>query len=148
MYKFKTMKLSDGPCITSLNDCRVTKLGRYLRNTKLDEIPQFFNVLKGDMSFVGYRPELPELLAEEHLKSEQYLNMKPGMTGLSSIEYIDENKLIPDSTKSVMDFYIKEIAPKKRALDLKYYRDVSFYLDLKLAIKTFWLLLKNIILKH
>lgn len=116
-------------------DPRITKIGYFLRKYKIDEFPQLINVLKGDMSIIGPRPEVRkyvDLYSEEQLK---VLTVRPGLSDLASIEYIDENKLLGQS-ENPEETYINEIMPSKLKLNLKYIENQSFIYDLKLIFKT------------
>jgi len=141
IYKFKTMSNVKGPLLTFDNDKRITKLGKFLRKYKFDELPQLFNILKGDMSFVGPRPEVPILARERHQISSILLNSKPGMTGLSSIRFIDESKYYKKSLKDPYKIYFEKILPKKIAIDEQYVASSSFALDLKIVLETFKIIL-------
>ena len=138
LYKFRTMKPdseSKGQITVGGRDPRITRVGRFLRKFKLDEFPQLINVVLGQMSIVGPRPEVKkyvDLYSEEQLK---VLSVRPGLTDFASIEYMDENELLgksddPDKT------YIQEVMPAKLELNLKYIHQQSFGLDLKLIFKT------------
>jgi lipopolysaccharide/colanic/teichoic acid biosynthesis glycosyltransferase len=147
IYKFKTMEHKEGPLITSPDDRRVTKLGNFLRRSKIDELPQFFNIIKGDMSFVGYRPEPVCFVDKGDTSYDEIFKFKPGITGLSSIEYIDETKLLPKNKLDIQEYYLKHIAPKKKEIELGYNQSISFCLDIKLALKTMYLLGKGLFLE-
>lgn len=127
---------SQGPRLTASGDCRITKVGKILRRTKLDEVPQFFNVLQGSMSLVGPRPELPEFVAQYTSEERQVLQVKPGITGPASIRYIDEERLLANAPDRVK-FYIDKVMRDKLELDLNYCRNVSFSADLTILLGTF-----------
>ena len=138
IYKFRTMvenaeKL--GAQVTKGDDPRITKVGRFLRKYKLDELPQLINVLKGEMSLVGPRPEVPKFvkLFEEDYK--EILQVKPGITDYASLEFKDENELLKGAENSE-EIYIREILPKKIEYDKRYLKEISFTTDLKLILKT------------
>ena len=136
--KFKTMvKDADkiGSQVTVGNDNRITKIGKTLRKYRLDEIPQLFNILKGDMSFVGTRPESPYYV--KHYTNEMYatLLLKAGVTSETSIEYKDEANLLRDETDTDK-IYIEKILPEKMKYNLKSVRDFSLAKDIKTMIKT------------
>jgi lipopolysaccharide/colanic/teichoic acid biosynthesis glycosyltransferase len=138
IFKFRTMVVSSetiGPKITVSGDPRVTRVGRWLRAAKIDEVPQLFNVLRGDMSLVGPRPELPEYVEEYSLDQRRVLEFKPGITGPASLGFIREEELLADQTNPDM-FYRSSILPRKLALDLAYCAEVSFVQDLRLLLKT------------
>lgn len=139
ILKFRTMIVDadkKGLLITAGNDLRITAIGKLLRATKLDELPQLINVLLGEMSFVGPRPEVEKYVA---LLSEQdrnkILSLKPGITDLASIEFRDESDLLAAS-KDPEQTYIQNILPQKTKLSLKYYELASFGADLKIIFKT------------
>ncbi len=138
VWKFRTMyTMSDKVLNLTVgnNDLRITKVGLWLRKYKLDELPQLVNVLVGDMSFVGPRPEVVkyvDLYSEEQL---QVLSMKPGITDLASIRYRNENELLA-SVEDPENYYINVLMPEKLNLNLFYIRNQSLLLDIKLIIKT------------
>ncbi|MBS4889596.1 MAG: sugar transferase [Anaerococcus vaginalis] len=138
IYKFRTMvKDADkiGSQVTVGNDNRITKIGKTLRKYRLDEIPQLFNILKGDMSFVGTRPESPYYV--KHYTNEMYatLLLKAGVTSETSIEYKDEANLLRDETDTDK-IYIEKILPEKMKYNLKSVREFSLAKDIKTMIKT------------
>lgn len=138
ILKFRTM-VKDAPLlgadVTVGSDPRITKVGRAIRKYRLDELPQLFNVLIGDMSFVGTRPEVPKYVKE--YKPEMYatLLMPAGVTSIASIKFKDEERLLenssdPDST------YINEVLPKKMVFNLEYIKNYSFFKDIAICFKT------------
>ncbi len=138
ILKFRTMVQnaeSMGAAVTTDNDSRVTKVGRVLRKYRLDELPQIFNVLSGNMTIVGARPEVPQYV--ERYEKEYYatLLMPAGITSLASILYKDEEKLLgqSDDTDKV---YIEQILPEKMKYNLQYVKDFSCLTDLKLMVRT------------
>jgi lipopolysaccharide/colanic/teichoic acid biosynthesis glycosyltransferase len=139
IYKFRTMDETPesyaGPRITAHDDTRITSIGRWLRDTKLNEFPQFWNVLKGDMSLVGPRPEDPKF-ANTWPKSvrEEILSVRPGITSPASVQYHDEEKLL--SRCNVEEMYMLELSPNKVRLDQLYVRYRSFLLDLDTILWT------------
>ncbi len=144
MLKFRTMyeqpQSYDGPHLTSNGDPRITPLGRWLRDTKINELPQLWNVLIGEMSFVGPRPEDPELAKNwPEEASQKILSVRPGITSPASILYHDEEKLL--SQKDAMSEYFKSILPDKLRLDLLYVRHHSFSSDLDTIFWTLAILL-------
>jgi lipopolysaccharide/colanic/teichoic acid biosynthesis glycosyltransferase len=146
VFKFVTM-LEDSETtgtkhITVRNDPRVLPVGRVLRKAKLNELPQLINVLKGDMSIVGWRPLLPDGFAfyPPHVR-ERIVLLKPGVTGLGSIMFRDEEAILARSAKSPFDVYREDIAPYKGELELWYQQHQSMWLDLKILIATVWVLL-------
>jgi len=141
LIKFVTM-LKDSPnigtkTVTVRNDPRVLPFGRLLRKTKLNEVPQLLNVLKGDMSIVGPRPLTPETFAYFPPDiQEQVVKVKPGLTGIGSIVFRDEESIVAMSKKSTIDCYREDVAPYKGELELWYIENKSLWLDLKLIFLT------------
>ncbi len=136
IYKLKTMNNSEGPLLTFDNDKRITKLGKILRKYKLDEIAQLFNILKGDMSFIGPRPEVPILAKKRYQINKLLFQLKPGITGLSTIEFINESQYLRDSRKNAYETYIKIILPQKIKIDEKYANNCNFFVDFMILLKT------------
>jgi len=138
ILKFRTMKVGSEQFgkITTSKDERVTRFGRFLRKYKLDELPQLINVMCGDMSFVGPRPEVPEFLdaytAEERKK---LLSVKPGITDFASLEMINEEGILAEY-KDANDGYIKEILPIKKRLYFDYIDQQNIILDIQIILKT------------
>jgi len=137
IVKFRTMRTtsSPGPLITGAGDPRVTRVGRVLRRWKVDELPQLVNVLRGEMSFVGPRPEVPRYV---NMFAEQYrelLAVRPGITDIASMAFRDEETLLGRSSNPE-DLYVREILPRKLALSHAYVRRRSFGLDLRLIART------------
>jgi lipopolysaccharide/colanic/teichoic acid biosynthesis glycosyltransferase len=145
MYKFRTMKNDaggNGPMITVGGDSRITRIGRFLRKHKIDELPQLFNVLKGEMSFVGPRPEVKEYV---HLYKSDYkklLSIRPGITDQASIQYSDEESHLSLS-ENWEEEYTKKILPEKINLSLRYIENHTIITDLKLIVKTIFRTSKN-----
>lgn len=137
IYKFRSMRKDNaGLKISTSSDSRITPVGRVLRKTKLDELPQLWNVLKGDMSFVGPRPEVREYTDLYTPEQRQVLLVRPGITGLASIRYRNENDLLSASTDPNRT-YIEEVMPAKLALDLEYIPRACVSYDIKLILETF-----------
>jgi len=138
LYKFRTMRpCSDTQGLLTVGDRdeRITKVGYFLRKMKLDELPQLFNILKGDMSIVGPRPEVRKyvnLYTEEQMR---VLKVLPGLTDYASITYINENTLLEQSNNPEQT-YIYEIMPAKLQLNFKYIENQSIFEDLKLILMT------------
>jgi len=146
LTKFATM-LEDSPNlgtrdITLKDDLRVLPVGRFLRKTKINEIPQVFNLLKGDMTLVGPRPLTPSNfnLYPERIKNE-IVKIKPGLTGVGSIIFRDEESIISNSSKNYLECYRDEIAVYKGELELWYIKNQSLSLDLKIVALTAWVLI-------
>ena len=138
IYKFRTMvenaeKL--GAQITKGDDPRITKIGRILRKYKLDELLQLINVLKGEMSLVGPRPEVPKYVNAYKEKYKEILKVKPGITDFAALEYIDEERLLKGA-KDPEKIYIEKILPEKIKYYEKYIKQMSFLTDLKIILKT------------
>ncbi|MFH1563833.1 MAG: sugar transferase [Nitrospirota bacterium] len=138
MYKFRSMVVNadkiGGPS-TSDDDPRLTKMGKFIRKYKLDELPQLINVLKGEMSFVGPRPEVPFYVNMFTEEEKRILSVKPGITDWASIWNPDEGAILagsPDPEKT----YMEKIRPEKIRLQLKYVHEHSFWTDLKIIFLT------------
>ena len=139
LYKFRTMysESDRGSLITiGENDTRITKIGLFLRKYKIDEFPQFFNILKGEMSIVGPRPEVRKYVDLYTPEQMKVLSVRPGLTDYASIRYVNENALLAAS-EDPEQTYIHEIMPDKLALNLKYIEEQSLWVDLKIILKTF-----------
>jgi len=138
IYKFRTMVENAekmGAQITTGGDPRVTKVGRFLRKYKLDELPQLINVLKGEMSLVGPRPEVPKYVEIYKDEYEEILQVKPGITDFASLEYIDEEKLLKDG-ENPEEVYINKVLPEKIKYYKKYINRIGFRTDMGLILKT------------
>jgi lipopolysaccharide/colanic/teichoic acid biosynthesis glycosyltransferase len=137
IYKFRTMQAdapARGPRITVHADPRVTRLGRVLRRFDLDELPTLLNVLRGEMSFVGPRPELPEYLPYYSEEQKQVFTVRPGLTDPGTLAFRNEAALIDDARAE--DVYAREILPRKLALNLEYIRSRSFLADAAIIART------------
>ena len=138
LLKFRTMVVDaekKGGFSTALNDERLTSVGRLLRKYKLDELPQLFNILGGDMSFVGPRPQVPFYTKKYNSIDKQALKIKPGMTDLASLYFFDMDSIL--GTDNVDEKYEKEIEPIKNILRVFYLRNISLKLDIIILISTF-----------
>jgi len=147
IYKFRSMVEKAetlGASTTNSSDVRVTPVGRYIRKYKLDELSQLINVLKGDMSIVGPRPQVEwavDLFSEEE---KQVLRLRPGLTDWASIRFNNEEKIIEESGYSnADDAYMKLIHPDKMRLQLKYLNERSFLTDMKIIFDTVRVLLRT-----
>jgi len=143
-YKFRTMvdgaeKL--GGSTTAEDDPRITKVGRFLRKYKIDEFPQLINVLKGEMSFVGPRPELEEHVRCYNEEEKVILSVKPGMTDYSCIKFISLDKVV--GKENADEVYIKKVRSEKNRLRVKYAKNHSFLEDLKIIIKSLFVIFKK-----
>ena len=138
ILKFRTMVIDAekfGTQVSAGDDPRITKVGRFLRKYKLDEFPQLINVAKGDMSFVGPRPEVPRFVAFFESDYPKILQVKPGITDFASIEYKDENELLMFDQDPERK-YIEEIMPIKISYYHKYLAEQSMKTDVMLILKT------------
>lgn len=138
LYKFRSMKVdshSKGSITIGKRDPRVTNAGYYLRKFKLDELPQLINVLKGEMSFVGPRPELKEYVELYDAEQKKVLSVKPGITDYASIKFRNENELLAQSDNP-KDFYVKEVMPAKLKLNIDYVNKNNFFSDIKIIFIT------------
>jgi len=139
MFKFRTMVVNasaTGGPNTPSDDPRITNIGYYLRRVNIDELPQFINVLKGDMSIVGPRPEVPEYVKLFNKKESRILRVRPGITDLATLWIRDEGSILegsPDPEKT----YLEEIWPEKHRLALEYIDNQSMLLDIKIMFLTF-----------
>lgn len=137
IYKFRTMvKNADkiGGGTTALNDSRITKVGHFLRKTKLDEIPQLINIIKGEMSFIGPRPELITYTSQYEDLEKYILKVRPGITDFSSIEFINLDEIVGGENADEM--YEKYVLKRKNFLRLKYVNQISFIVDFRLFFIT------------
>jgi lipopolysaccharide/colanic/teichoic acid biosynthesis glycosyltransferase len=139
LLKFRTMRnaLSEGALLTSRGDSRITALGRRLRAWKLDELPQLINVLRGDMSLVGPRPDLESFWEQTDAESRRVLALKPGITGAASLVFREEEELLAEvPTESRHIFYVTHLLPQKAAIDLSYAASANFRSDCMLMVRT------------
>jgi len=139
LLKFRTMTKDapqNGPAITIGKDHRITRLGAILRRTKIDELPQLLNVIKGEMSLVGPRPEVPEYVMLYTPAQRAVLNLVPGITDPASIKYAQENDLLGTSSSPELD-YVKQIMPDKIRLNLGYAALANLRTDFRLVLSTF-----------
>ena len=145
LYKFRTMQEESdhGSLLTVGDDMRITKTGTFLRKYKIDEFPQFLNILKGEMSIVGPRPEVRKYVALYTPEQMRVLSVRPGLTDYASIRYVNENELLAKSDNPEQT-YIQEIMPDKLALNLQYIDEQSIWVDLRIIFKT----LKAIVVKN
>jgi len=138
LFKFRTMRPdSDGVKITvGDRDPRVTDVGYFLRKYKLDELPQLINILRGEMSVVGPRPEVKQYVDLYNSEQLQVLSVKPGLSDLATLEYVNESEILAQSDNPEQT-YINDIMPNKLRLNLDYIKNQSLLLDLKIIFKTF-----------
>lgn len=145
IYKFRSMvsgKSANSPSITQKDDNRITKVGAFIRKYKIDEIPQLINVFIGDMSIVGPRPEVPKYVAMYNEEQRRVLSVRPGLTDLASISFIDEEQILAVSD-DMEKTYVEEIMPKKLQLGIQYINNLTFFNDIKLIFRTFASILKK-----
>ena len=145
ILKFRTMVVdaeSLGGPTTGTNDKRVTPIGAFLRKTKLDEIPQFINVLTGDMSLVGPRPEVLEYTSTYTGEERCILSMRPGITDYASIEFADLDDRVGD--KDPDKYFREHIMPQKTALRIKYVKEWSLWSDFRILWMTFFRVMKRV----
>ena len=147
IYKFRTMIINaenKGPLITKEDDPRITALGKFLRKFKIDELPQLINVLKGDMSLVGPRPEVEKYVNFFKKDYKEILKIKPGITDYATIYFKDEELILKNFAKNndnIEEVYLKQILPQKIKFYKKYLQEISFFTDLKLIFLTIWKIL-------
>ena len=138
LLKFRSMRVasqSQGTLTVGMRDPRITKVGVFIRRFKLDEFPQFLNVILGDMSIVGPRPEVEEYVLLYDQNQKRVLSVKPGITDYASIQYFKENEILAKS-ENPRKAYIEEIMPDKLRLNLKYIEEKNLFTDLKIIWKT------------
>lgn len=148
MWKFRTMVANAdtiGPGITGTADDRITRLGAFLRRTKLDELPQIFNLLTGEMTLVGPRAEVPDIVARYTAAQREVLSVKPGITGPGQIYYTtDQADTIPEGVKAD-DYYVEHLLGPKLAIDVDYIRTRSALTDLAVLGGTVKLVLRSVL---
>lgn len=138
LFKFRSMAVgsdSKGLLTVGMNDARITKSGQFIRKYKMDELPQLINVLKGEMSLVGPRPEVKKYVDLYTETQRKVLTVKPGMTDLASIEFSNENELL-ENQENPEKYYIKEIMPKKIELNMMFIENPNLVNYFKLILKT------------
>ena len=145
ILKFRSMTVNaeqKGPAVTAMGDSRVTGMGAILRRTKLDELPQLWNVVKGDMSLVGPRPEHPKYVALYTPAQRAVLSVAPGMTSPTSLKFRHEEEILgrqPDPER----FYVEQLMPEKLSIDLNYVENLSMRNDLRLIFSSVIAMLKT-----
>ena len=148
IFKFRTMVQDadkNGNLVTQKKDTRITKVGNLIRKSRLDEIPQLINVLLGDMTFVGTRPEVEKYVNEYTNEMLATLLMPAGITSIASIEYKDEDEIISNATeagKSIDEVYINEILPEKMKYNLEYIKKFNCLKDIEICFKTITAVIK------
>src|SRR5674476_208122 len=147
IWKFATMLKASpnlpGGLHTTKKDPRLMPMGGFLRKTKINELPQIINILKGDMSIIGPRPLVDKTFDPypDHIKKAIY-NVRPGLTGIGSIVFSDEEKLMSATSMPVAEFYKTHISPYKGELELWYQKHISLYTDLMLMFLTAWVIVR------
>jgi lipopolysaccharide/colanic/teichoic acid biosynthesis glycosyltransferase len=140
LLKFRTMTVqqsSSAPGVTRQGDARITPVGRVLRNFKLDELPQLVNVVRGDMSLVGPRPDLPHFLEALAPEYRELLTLKPGLTGAATVEFRHEEQLLAAVPQDqLLNYYTHTVLPQKARLDLAYAGQSTFSSDLQILWRT------------
>jgi lipopolysaccharide/colanic/teichoic acid biosynthesis glycosyltransferase len=140
LLKFRTMIVNadkTGEAITKGEDPRITGIGKFLRYDKLDELPQLINVLKGEMSMVGPRPEVEKYVAVFKDQYQQILTIKPGITDYATLQFRNEEEIL-NEYEDTHEGYMKGVLPAKIELYLKYLNEMNFVTDLKIIFKTLW----------
>jgi lipopolysaccharide/colanic/teichoic acid biosynthesis glycosyltransferase len=137
LLKFRSMFVDSdkGSAITSGGDARVTRIGRIIRPLRLDELPQLVNVLRGDMSLVGPRPEAPSIVERYTAEQREVLTVRPGITGPTQLESLDEAARLPADVEPT-EYYVRHLLPEKLARDLHYVRTRTFAGDLGILLRT------------
>jgi lipopolysaccharide/colanic/teichoic acid biosynthesis glycosyltransferase len=138
LLKFRTMNHGNaGPGLTRQGDPRIFPVGRLLRKWKLDELPQFLNVMKGDMSLVGPRPDLPEYLAVLEDAQREIFWIRPGITGSATLKFRHEEALLAQvPPEELRHFYISQVLPEKVQMDLEYGAKATFFSDAQILLRT------------
>lgn len=137
IFKFRTMivdAVQEGPRITARDDTRITRVGRLLRKYKIDELPQLFNVLRGEMSLVGPRPEDPRYVAHYTVAQRRVLQVRPGITSPATLRYHHEERWL--AGKDVESVYVNELMPRKLAIELEYLDTRTWLTDLRIILQT------------
>lgn len=143
VYKFRTMvdkAETMGTSVTTDADPRITPIGRLLRKTKLDELPQLFNVLRGDMSFIGPRPDVPEITDKYTPEMRHVFDVRPGITSVATLHFRHEEDILAE-VDNPDQFYDDVVVPLKVELAMEHARRNSFWFDMKILLQTVWVLL-------
>jgi lipopolysaccharide/colanic/teichoic acid biosynthesis glycosyltransferase len=140
LLKFRTMQVAaekSGPGITRAGDARITPVGTFLRKWKADELPQLLNVLRGEMSIVGPRPDLEQYWREATEAERQVLALKPGLTGAATLAFCNEEYYLAHVPQSeLVEFYVRSLLPRKACLDCNYAAEATFLSDCRVVFKT------------
>jgi len=148
MLKFRSMITNtdcSGSAVTGKNDPRITKVGHFIRKTKLDEFPQFWNVLVGDMTLIGPRPEAPSIVELYTSEQRRVLSVKPGLTGPSQISCTEDESMAVLSSEAAERYYIQHVLERRLAMDAEYIRNRSLTSDLSLIGQTMGLMLRALL---
>jgi lipopolysaccharide/colanic/teichoic acid biosynthesis glycosyltransferase len=138
LFKFRSMRVGSdkkGLLTVGEKDPRITRSGKFIRKFKLDEFPQLVNVLRGEMSVVGPRPEVPKYVALYNEEQRKVLDVRPGISDWCSIRFRNENELLAKA-ENFEDFYISEVMPEKLKMNLEYVRTNNFWMDIQIIILT------------
>ena len=148
IIKFRTMKINQVSKSTIIlkNDSRITRIGRYLRKYKIDELPELFNILKGEMSFVGARPDVPGYADQLKGENRNILKLRPGITSMASLKYANE-ELILSQVKDPINYNNNNIYPDKVKMNLNYYNNHNIWIDIKVIFATIYLLKRSLFFK-
>lgn len=147
IFKFRTMEKDaekHGIDSTAANDPRLTKIGRFLREYKIDELPQLINILKGEMSFVGPRPQVKWATDLYSTEERIILTVRPGLTDYASLKFPNEEEILKGSQDPDKD-YLQKIHPEKTRLQIEYVKNRSFWIDLKIIFKTIFTIIKKLV---
>jgi lipopolysaccharide/colanic/teichoic acid biosynthesis glycosyltransferase len=126
-----------GPGVTQQGDPRIFPAGRWLRKWKLDELPQFFNVVRGEMSLVGPRPDLPRYIASLGEEQKEILCLRPGIAGSATLQFRHEEDLLAQvPAQELVQFYVSRILPQKISIDMAYARQANLFSDVKILLRT------------
>jgi len=134
IHKLRSMHAATGAAVTAGDDPRITRVGRFLRRTKIDELPQLLNVVKGEMSLVGPRPEDPTYVERYTAEQRRLLSVRPGITSPASLAFMDEEAQLRGGSPE--NLYLTEVMPKKLALELAYLDRATFGSDLRVLLQT------------
>jgi lipopolysaccharide/colanic/teichoic acid biosynthesis glycosyltransferase len=151
MWKFRTMVADAdriGPGITGKGDARITRVGAFLRRTKIDELPQFFNLLTGELTLVGPRAEVPAIVARYSDAQRSILDVKPGIVGPGQLYYTtDQQDVIPEGV-AADDYYVEHLLGPKLAIDMEYERRRTAWSDVRMVLATVVVMLRGLVGKH
>ena len=147
MYKFRSMRQgpdASGLRVTSADDPRITGVGRFLRRTKQDELPQLWNIVKGDMSLVGTRPQDPLYFRHYTAEQRQVFRLRPGLVSAGNAAYPDEEDLLAQAGDQSEEYFLNELMPAKLRLDLDYVERPSLRRDLGILLRAIWGIAKTL----